>query len=62
VVELSSGSSARSRPVCPYDGLPCNGPIIEGAPSCHVGTLGALGDENLYLCPRFNERARSVRR
>ena len=53
VIHTDRGSSARSRPVCPHDGLPCDGPIIEGAPSCLVSWFG-LGypDEDLYVCPR----------
>lgn len=50
------GKKSSVRLLCPFDGLPCGGPIIAGGPSCFVSAFGVVGDEDLHVCPRLKSR------
>jgi hypothetical protein len=57
VVGLNSGSSARDDRdacICPFDGKPCDGVWLLGAPACDVSYFGVVKGEN-RTCPRLEE-------
>ena len=60
VVELSSGSSVhdvRGVPVYPYDGKPCDGVWVLGAPACSIDFFGIAKGKN-KTCPRVKGKMR----
>jgi hypothetical protein len=59
-LEKSSGSSVL---ICPFDGLPCDGKLILGAPSCSQSVFGTDSrgralDKTVDTFPRFKSGVR----
>ncbi len=57
MVGLNRSSSVRDAPICPFDGKPCDGVPVLGAPACSVDFFGAVEGKS-KTCPRMKSKTR----